>query len=122
MMTVSAPPRDRLSRLIDALLELHGALIAVARADFELESGRVASSGELLGLLTEDQAFAWLRPLSSFIAALDSDLEPEELPAAMARARSLFEPGGGPFADTVRTIQGKSMRMFTRSSLSVASL
>jgi hypothetical protein len=85
--------------MIDALLEVHGALVAVARADFELEYGRVGSSGELLGLLTAHQAFAWLRPLSSFIAALESELDPEEFPAALARARSLFEPGSGPFSD-----------------------
>ena len=88
MVTISAPACDRLWRLRAALLEVHGALVAIARADFELESGRIASSGELLGLLTEHQAFAWLRPLSSFIAA------------AVARARLLFEPGSGPFADT----------------------
>lgn len=98
MATVPAPPRDRLPRLIEALLEVHGALVAIARADFELEYGRV-SPGELLGLLTEHQAFTWLRPLTSFIAALESESDPEALPGAVARARSLFEPGSGPFAD-----------------------
>ena len=97
MATLPTSPRDRLARLIDALLEVHGALIAVARADYELEYGPIGSSGELLGLLVDHQAFAWLRPLSSFIAALESGSDPEQLPAAAARA--LFEPGSGPFAD-----------------------
>jgi hypothetical protein len=99
MAAIPAPPRDRLPRLIDALLEVHGALVTLARANFELEHGRVASSGELLGLLTDHQAFAWLRPLSSLIATLESESDTEGLPAALARTRSLFEPSSGPFAD-----------------------
>jgi len=90
--------RARVEILVDALLEVHRALVAVARADFELENGPVGSSGEVLGLLAEHPAFAWLRPLSSFIAAIDSEASEDEMTAALAGARALFEPGGGAFA------------------------
>jgi hypothetical protein len=98
MATIPTRPRERFRHLIAALLEVHGALIAIARADFELEHGPIGSSGELLGLLTDHPAFAWLRPLSTLIAALESESD-AELPSAMGRARCLFEPGSGPFAE-----------------------
>ncbi|HVH40864.1 MAG TPA: hypothetical protein VM925_00930 [Labilithrix sp.] len=91
--------RARIQGLIDALLEVHRALIDVARADFERENGRVASSGALLTLLTEHEAFAWLRPLSSFVASIESASEEDEIAAAFVDARALFEPGSA-FADT----------------------
>jgi hypothetical protein len=99
MSTPPFPARDRLQRLIDALLGVHGALVASARADFELENGPIGSSSEFLGLLTDHPAFAWLRPLSSLIAVIESEAAEGELPGISARARALFEPGSGPFAD-----------------------
>lgn len=105
-MTTSNTPqprvvsRARLRELNESLLELHRALIATTRVDFEREHGRVSTSGELLGLLTDHEFFAWLRPLSSLVARLDSSPEDGAARASSFEdARALFEPASGAFAD-----------------------
>lgn len=90
--------RGELDALIEALLAAHRELIAVARADYERENGPVAGPGELLGLLTEHESFAWLHPLSSFVAEIEAALDDDAIAAAFIDARRLFEPGSGPFA------------------------
>ena len=54
-----------------SLLDLHKALLDAQQIRYEREHGRVRSSGELLGLVLEHPAFAWLRSLSALIARLD---------------------------------------------------
>ena len=63
--------RESVETVRRALLEFHKRLIEAARIEYEKEHGRIASSGEYLRLLTEEESFAWLRPFSSLILALD---------------------------------------------------
>jgi hypothetical protein len=61
-----------------SILELHKALLDAQQIRYEREHGRVKSSGELLGLVLEHPAFAWLRQLSALIARLDEWVEMRE--------------------------------------------
>lgn len=75
------------------LLELHKTLLDAVRADYEREHGPVPGPGALLQLVTQDAAFAWLRPLSMLLVELD---DPEVLAAAggpRALAERVFSPG-----------------------------
>lgn len=53
------------------LVALHRDLVQTARMRYERANGRAVDPVTLLRLLTEDAAFAWLRPLSSLIVELD---------------------------------------------------
>jgi len=66
------------SELRRSILELHKALLDAQQIRYEREHGRVKSSGELLGLVLEHPAFAWLRQLSALIARLDEWVEMRE--------------------------------------------
>ena len=57
--------------LIGRLLELHSALLDLTRAEYEREHGSIQGSSAYLQLVTGDEAFAWLRPLSRLIVDLD---------------------------------------------------
>ena len=72
-------PRAALAELAAALRALHQRLLAVTQKSFEKLHGRVAGPGLLLQLAVHDPLFAWLRPLSQQIAALDELLAAEEL-------------------------------------------
>lgn len=54
-----------------ALLEFHKRIIEAARIEYEKVHGRFETSGEYLRILTTDEAFLWLRPISELILALD---------------------------------------------------
>ena len=69
-----------LAALGNALRNLHRALLAAARREFERERGAVLSTGELLQLLTSDARFAWLRALSELIVDIDVFLEADPAP------------------------------------------
>jgi hypothetical protein len=60
-----------LTALRTSLLDLHGELLAVVRRGHERFHGRVGGAGELLQLAAYDEGFAWLRPLSGLLAAVD---------------------------------------------------
>jgi hypothetical protein len=77
---VSATSPKPLASLGDALRNLHRALLAAARREFERERGAVLSAGELLQLLTSDARFAWLRALSELIVDIDVFLEADPAP------------------------------------------
>jgi hypothetical protein len=53
-----------------ALLELHRVFLEAVRLEHERENGRVGNA-EMLQLVAYDPRFAWLRPLSELIVALD---------------------------------------------------
>ena len=77
-----------------ALLDLHRAVIAHVRQDYERENGRV-SPADFLQTLVNDAAYAWLSPLSTAIVELDQAMdgaEGSDPQAAVASARSLFAP------------------------------
>ena len=90
--------RQRLTELREALLRLHKALMDSERASYEQTFGKISSPYQFLKLLTEDPWFAWFRPVSQLIAAIDEALDAKEpLTAEMAngltsRARILLVP------------------------------
>jgi len=79
--------RQGLAELREALLRLHKALIESERAGYEMIFGRIASPFQFLKLLTDDPWFAWLRPVTQLVAAMDETLDGKEpLTAAGADA------------------------------------
>ena len=74
------------------LLELHAAIVAVEREDFERANGVVGAT-EFLRVLAEDPARAWLRELSALLVRLEKTTVPPE------DVRGLLKPdsAGTPF-------------------------
>jgi len=83
------PLRQRLKSVRLALLRLHKALIDAERGEWEKSRGP-ATSGELLKALIEDPFFAWLRPFSGLIVAIDEALSGDEA-VSEAGARAFVE-------------------------------
>ena len=67
--------RHGLAELREALLRLHKALIESERVGYEKTFGRIASPYQFWQLLTDDAWFAWLRPVSQLVAAMDEMLD-----------------------------------------------
>jgi hypothetical protein len=80
--------RPRLTELRDALLRLHKALMESERIGYERTFGKISSPFLFLKLLTEDPWFAWLRPVSQLIAAMDEALD-AKVPLTLAAADAL---------------------------------
>ncbi len=99
-LTTSEPDdlQRRLKELRDALLQLHKALMDSERTSYEQTFGKIASPYQFLKLLTEDPWFAWLRPVSQLIAAIDEALDAKEpltskgVEDLIVRARKLLVP------------------------------
>ncbi len=72
------------------LLGLHKALLDDTKAAYEMDRGRVGSSGSLLQLVINDPWFAWLHPLSELVVRIDETIEPES-PATASDASALLE-------------------------------
>jgi hypothetical protein len=66
-----------------ALLDLHKALVDSERANYEKSTGVIQSPNHFLQLLIRDPWFAWLRPLSQLIVAMDEALDEEEPPTTV---------------------------------------
>jgi hypothetical protein len=60
------------------VLKLHKALIQSERRRYERMHGRIESEYQLLALLSNDPAFAWLRPLTVYIVELEEKLDDKE--------------------------------------------
>lgn len=91
--------RALLVELRKALLHLHKTLIDWQRAEFEQDHGPMSAS-QLLQIILNDEAFAWLRAMSGLIVAIDEALaaQPPESPSAaplVAQARELASPAPG---------------------------
>lgn len=91
-------PHSAFGELLFALRILHQRLLAATQIDFEKLHGRVAGPGLLLQLAVNDPLFAWLRPLSQQIAALDEiaaeDIDADTVAAAYRSVAALIdEPG-----------------------------
>jgi hypothetical protein len=103
-------PRNRLSGIRDALLDLHKALLESERIPYERARGRIASSGEFLNLVLNDEWFAWLHPLSALIVEMDETLSAEAPPvesqvaAFVERTRALLTHGGKAFGPKYRKV------------------
>lgn len=70
--------RQPLLEFRHALLDLHKALIESERAVYEADIGLVQSPHHFFQLLTNDPWFAWLRPISQLIVAIDEVLDAQE--------------------------------------------
>jgi hypothetical protein len=70
--------RQGLLGLREAVLHLHKTLVDSERADYEKTFGTIKSPNQFLQLLTSDPWFAWLRPLSQLIVAMDELLDAKE--------------------------------------------
>lgn len=96
--------RSLLRELRNALLHLHKTLIDWQRAEYELDHGPMAAT-QLLQVIFNDNAFAWLRPMSGLIVAIDEALAakaPESPPVSplIAQARDLASPvAGTPYSE-----------------------
>ena len=91
--------RALLHELRTVLLHLHKTLIDWQRSDYEQDNGPMAAS-QLLHIIFNDEAFAWLRAMSGLIVRIDEALaaKPPESPAAaplIAQARGLASPVQG---------------------------
>ncbi|MGE5217167.1 MAG: hypothetical protein ACM3SP_09235 [Chloroflexota bacterium] len=90
--------RQPLLDLHGALLKLHKALIESERAVYEQNVGPIRSPNHFFQLLTSDPWFAWLRPISQLIVAIDETLDAKEpltsvnVTAVMSQAVFLLVP------------------------------
>ena len=99
--------RRPLVELRDALLHLHKALLDSERAVDEKEIGPIHSPNHFFQLLTNDPWFAWLRPISQLIVAIDETLDGDEpittqsVDAMMTQSVFLLIPAesGGDFGE-----------------------
>ena len=70
-----AAVRQPLLDFRDSLLDLHKTLIDSERAVYETTIGPINSPHHFFHLLTSDPWFAWLRPVSQLIVAIDEGLD-----------------------------------------------
>lgn len=82
--------RNQLTKLRESLLGLHKALIDSERVGYEQTFGSIGTPNDFLRLLLNDPWFAWLRPLSGFITALDEALDGKE-PITSQRATDMVK-------------------------------
>ncbi len=100
----SAEPKTREQQMRQPLLELHAALIKLHKALldserrlYERDVGEIQSPNHFFQLLTSDPFFAWLRPISQLIVAIDETLDAKALTdadvdAVMAQSVFLLVP------------------------------
>ena len=99
--------RRPLLELHDALLRLHKVLLESERAVYEKNVEPIRSPNHFFQLLTSDPWFAWLRPISQLIVAIDETLDEKEtlthasVDAVMRQSVFLLIPAenGGEFGD-----------------------
>jgi catechol 2,3-dioxygenase len=73
----SAQTRRQLSDLRTRLLALHKALLDDAKVAYEMDRGRIASTGALLQLVIHDPWFAWLHQISELVVRIDEMTAPD---------------------------------------------
>ena len=92
--------RALLVELRKLLLQLHKTLIDWQRTEYELDHGRLQTS-QLLNVMFNDPAFAWLRSMSGLIVRIDEalDVKPKKDPIEsgplVKAARELIAPDAG---------------------------
>jgi hypothetical protein len=99
--------RQPLVELHGALLKLHKALLDSEKIIYEKNVGPIHSPNHFFQLLTGDPYFAWLRPISQLIVAIDETLDAKEplanadVDAVMNQAVFLLVPAktGGEFGE-----------------------
>src|SRR4026207_324004 len=70
--------RAPLLELHSALLKLHKALLDSEKIVYERNVRPIQSPNHFFQLLTNDPYFAWLRPISQLIVAIDETLDDKE--------------------------------------------
>ncbi len=88
-MTAPIDTKDLHARLLD----LHKVLLDLERAAYERENGKVSGPGEMLQLVTQHAAFAWLRPLSMLLVELDDDEVLARAGGPRALVEAMLRPG-----------------------------
>ncbi len=98
-----------LAELREAVLHLHKMLMDDERRKFEAETGAQPSVHDWWQLFTSAPEFAWLRPVSKLIVALDEAMDQKPVDEAVvesmfSQARDLLIPkvDGGAFANLYR--------------------
>ena len=81
--------KQRLGELREGLFSLHRALIASERVGYEEAFGAIGAPANFLRLLLNDPWFAWLRPLSGLMAAVDEAIDSKE-PLTRRRTEELL--------------------------------
>jgi hypothetical protein len=74
----SDPARQALIDLRNRLLQLHKTLLEDERRTYERVHGKIPSPGAFLQLLLNDSWFAWLRPVTTLVVAIDESLAAKE--------------------------------------------
>jgi hypothetical protein len=80
-----ADRRKRLDELSHALRPLHKSLIDLVKEEYERGHAPVRGPLELYQLVTSDQFFAWLHPMSALMAEIDEIVDQKE-PVERAQA------------------------------------
>jgi hypothetical protein len=101
---------QRLTDLRNGLLRLHKTLLDSERATYERDVAKIASRGQLLGLVMDDPWFAYLHELSRLVVEIDERLDAEE-PATSAEA-SRFVQQARTLLTPVEEGQGFEKRYF----------
>lgn len=96
--------RATLTELRRLLLQLHKTLLDWQRNEYEQQHGRLQTT-QLLHVMMNDAAFAWLRSMSGLIVRIDESLDTKQRPGEakpdmesgplMAAARELIAPESG---------------------------
>jgi hypothetical protein len=87
---ISVENRRKLRAVRGDLLRLHKILLDSERASYEGIHGRVASSGEMLRLVLDDEWFAWLRVLSQLVVQIDEKFADKKEPMTESDAGALL--------------------------------
>jgi hypothetical protein len=85
--------RARLDELTHTLRPLHKLLVDVVQAEYERANGPVGGPVRLFQLLTGDEFFMWLHPMSALMAEIDELLDAKEplAPEAAKAVRTTLE-------------------------------
>lgn len=93
MSTPATPTPERIDDLLTqlhrAVLHLHKALVDSEKRDWEQNRGPVGGPTQFLNMLLNEPAFAWMRPFSGLIVAIDEYQDSKE-PKSVEEARQLF--------------------------------
>ena len=82
----------RLAAIRHAMMHLHRALLESERVRYERLNGRVGSNADFLQLALHDPWFAWLRPMSALIVAMDERMDPDAEPGVPAPESLMEQP------------------------------
>jgi len=93
MPDAPAPTRERLNDLLSqlhrAVLNLHKALVDGEKKEWEQHRGPVGAPTQFLHMLLNEPSFAWMRPFSGLIVAIDEFQDAKE-PKPVEEAKQLF--------------------------------